>query len=103
MISRAQPRPQDPGPDKGDVNKAKHVSDMEKMAWGWSGGTAKSQGWRLRLAAGGESEVQTGEGSGHVIDLGGRGGWCVVIIALGGHPVLPFQAPGKTPVLGPQT
>lgn len=32
---------------------------------------------------------------GHVLDLGGRGGRCVVIIALGGHRVLPFQAPGK--------
>ena len=40
---------------------------------------------------------------GHVLDLGGRGGRCAVITALGGHQVLPFQAPGKTVVLGPQS
>lgn len=40
---------------------------------------------------------------GHVLDLGGRGGRCAVITALGGHQVLPFQAPGKTLVLGPQS
>lgn len=47
------------------------------------------------------SQRSVGESSsGHVLDLGGGG---VVIIALGGHQVLPFQALGKTLVLGPQS